>query len=142
MIKIKIQKIEDGAVVPSYARAGDAGLNLYSAEDLVLKGGERQAIKTGIKMEIPDGYVGLIWDRSGMAFNDGIKTMAGVVDSGYRGEVKVVLMNLSKEDFEIKKGYKIAQMIIQKFESAEIEITENLSGSERGNGGFGSTGMI
>lgn len=141
MIKLKIQKIEEGAVAPGYAKAGDAGMNLYSAEDLVLKGGERQAIKTGIKMEIPDGYVGLIWDRSGMAFNNGIKTMAGVIDCGYRGEVKVVLTNLSQEDFEIKKGYKIAQMIIQKFESPKIEIADSLSSSERGDGGFGSTGI-
>lgn len=140
-MKIKIQKIEEDAVVPSYAKAGDAGLNLYSAEDLVLKGSERQAIKTGIKMEIPDGYVGLIWDRSGLAVNNGIKTMAGVIDCGYRGEVKVVLMNLSKEDFEIKKGYKIAQMIIQKFESPEIEIADSLSDTERGDNGFGSTGI-
>lgn len=141
MIKLKIQKIEERTVAPSYAKAGDAGMDLYSAEDLILGAGERRAVRTGIKMEIPDGYVGLIWDRSGMAFNNGIKTMAGVVDSGYRGEVKVVLMNLSKEDFEIKKGYKIAQMIIQKFESPEIEITDSLSDSQRGDNGFGSTGL-
>lgn len=139
-MKLKILKINSEAKIPNYANEDDAGLDLYSAEDFVLKPGERRAVETGVKMEIPEGYVGLIWDKSGLALNDGIKTMAGVVDSGYRGEIKIVLINLSNQDFEIKKGQKIAQMLIQKIEHPEIEIVEFLSESGRGEGGFGSTG--
>lgn len=139
-MKLKILKLDKNAPTPSYAKQGDAGLDLYSAEDFILKSGERKAVETGIKMEIPEGYVGLIWDKSGMASNNGIKTMAGVVDSGYRGEIKIVLVNLGTENFEIKKSQKIAQMLFQKIEHPEIEIVESLNDSHRGEGGFGSTG--
>ena len=139
-MKIKILKINSEAIIPNYANKNDAGLDLYSAEDFVLKPGERRAFKTGVKMEIPEGYVGLVWDKSGLAVNDGIKTMAGVIDSGYRGEIKIVLINLGEKNFEIKKGQKIAQMLIQKIEHPEIEIVEFLSESGRGESGFGSTG--
>lgn len=139
IMKLKILKIKD-VKNPNYVNYDDAGLDLYSAENFILKSGERRAIETGIKMEIPEGYVGLVWDKSGLALNDGIKTMAGVIDSGYRGEIKIVLINLSNQDFEIKKGQKIAQMLIQKIEHPEIEIVEFLSESSRGEGGFGSTG--
>lgn len=139
-MKLKIQKINSEAIIPNYANEDDAGLDLHSAENFILKPGERRAIETGIKMEIPEGYVGLVWDKSGIAANNGIKTMAGVIDSGYRGEIKIVLINLSNQDFEIKKGQKIAQMLIQKIEHPEIEIVEFLSKSDRGEGGFGSTG--
>ncbi|MEK7496213.1 MAG: dUTP diphosphatase [Patescibacteria group bacterium] len=138
-MKIKILKIKD-VKTPTYANHDDAGLDLYSAENFVLKPGERRAIETGVKMEIPEGYVGLVWDKSGLAVNDGIKTMAGVVDAGYRGEIKIVLINLSNQNFEIKKGQKIAQMLIQKIEHPKIEIVEFLNESNRGEGGFGSTG--
>ena len=103
---IKIQKIDSEAIIPNYANKDDAGLDFYSVEDVALKPMERKAIRTGVKMEIPEGYVGLVWDKSGLAVNNGIKTMAGVVDSGYRGEIKIVLINLSNQDFEIKKGQK------------------------------------
>lgn len=127
-------------MMPKYANAGDAGMDFYSVEDVVVGVGERRAVKTGIKIEIPDGYVGLIWDKSGLAVNNGITTMAGVIDSGYRGEVMVVLYNVGSEVFEIKKGMKIAQMLIQKIENPKIEIIEQLSESNRGENGFGSTG--
>lgn len=138
-MKIKILKIKD-VKNPNYANPGDAGLDLHSAENFVLKPGERRAFETGIKMEIPDGYAGLVWDKSGLALNSGIKTMAGVLDSGYRGEIKIVLVNLSNQDFKVEEGQKIAQMLFQKVERPEIEIVESLSESERGEGGFGSTG--
>lgn len=137
---VKILKIDSDAIIPNYANEDDAGLDLYSVEELIIKPNKRAAIRTGVKMEIPEGYVGLVWDKSGLALNDGIKTMAGVIDSGYRGEIKIVLINLSNQDFEIKKGQKIAQMLIQKIEHPEIEIAEFLSESGRGEGGFGSTG--
>ncbi|MEK7144060.1 MAG: dUTP diphosphatase, partial [Patescibacteria group bacterium] len=85
--------------------------------------------------------VGLVWDKSGLALNNGIKTMAGVIDSGYRGEIKIVLINLGDEDFEIKKGQKIAQMLVQKVERPEIELVDELNATERGGNGFGSTGL-
>ncbi len=140
-MKIKIQKIDSSAIIPNYANENDAGLDLYSVEDLILKKGERSVVKTGIKMEIPDGSVGLVWDKSGLALNSGIKTMAGVIDSGYRGEIKIVLINLSDKDFEIKKGQKIAQMLIQKVERPKIELVEELNESKRGEDGFGSSGL-
>jgi dUTP pyrophosphatase len=138
-MKIKILKIKD-VKTPAYAKSGDAGMDLHSAENFVLKPGERHAFETGIKMEVPDGYAGLVWDKSGLALNSGIKTMAGVLDSGYRGEIKIVLVNLSKDDFKVEEGQKIAQMLFQKVERPEIEIAEFLSESDRGEGGFGSTG--
>ncbi len=139
-MKIKVKKISGEAVAPCCHHKGDAGFDLYSAEEAVLNPGERVKVRTGIAMEIPDGYAGLVWDKSGMAANHGIKTMAGVIDSCYRGEIAVVLVNLSDKDFKIEKRQKIAQMLIQKAESPEIEIIEKLGNSERGKGGFGSTG--
>ena len=93
-------------------------------------------------MELPEGFVGLVWDKSGLAIKNGIKTMAGVIDSGYRGEIGIVLANLSDQDFKIEKGQKIAQMLIQKVEWAEIEEVKELSKTKRGDGGFGSTGLF
>lgn len=140
-IKLKLIKIDRDVPLPQYAKSGDAGLDLYSAEEVTLKPGERYGVRTGVKMEIPDNHVGLIWDKSGVALSFGIKTMGGVVDSGYRGEVKVILVNLSDKDFSIKKHSKIAQMLIKKFEQAEIEVVDELNESERGEGAFGSTGI-
>jgi len=140
-MKIKIQKIDSDAMIPNYATKGDAGLDFYSVEDIVLKPMERKAIRTGVKIEIPDEYVGLIWDKSGLAAKNGVKTMAGVIDAGYRGEIKVVLINLGQEDFIVKKNSKIAQMLIQKIKQPEIEIVSELNESERGENGFGSTGI-
>ena len=142
MPKIKIQKINNNAKVPNYAHQGDAGLDFYSAEEnYVLKSGERKGFSTGIKMEIPDKYVGLIWDKSGLAAKYGIKIMAGVIDSTYRGEIIVMLINLGSKEYLIEKNAKIAQMLIQKIEEAEIEVVEDLNITKRGSGGFGSTGI-
>ncbi len=141
MLKIKIQKTNPDIKIPSYAHPGDAGMDLYSAENTVIKPGERKVISTGIKMEIPSGYVGLIWDKSGLASKHGLKTMAGVIDSIYRGEVGVVMINLDDQEYQVEKNTKIAQMLIQKIESVEIEEVENLEDSSRGEGGFGSSGL-
>ncbi len=139
-MKIKIKKLHAESKVPFYATEGDAGLDLFSDENLVLKPGERQGIKTGISIELPLGYVGLVWDKSGISFKSGIKVMGGVMDAGYRGEYMVCLANLSEEDFHIEKGKKIAQLLIQKVEHPEIEEASELSETERGEGGFGHTG--
>jgi dUTP pyrophosphatase len=140
-MKLKIKKLDKNARLPKYAHTNDAGMDLFSIESKTLESGERFVCRTGIAMAIPTGYVGLIWDKSGVAAKGGIKTMGGVVDSSYRGEVGVVLKNLSKEKYEIKKGEKIAQMLIQKIENPEIEEVDDLESTERGNGGFGSTGL-
>lgn len=138
---IKFQKISKDAKIPSFAHKGDAGMDLYSNEEVEVIPGEIKAISTGIKMEIPNGFVALVWDKSGLALKKGLKTMGGVIDSGYRGEIKVIITNLSDEVFEVEKGGKVAQMIIQKFESPEIEVVEDLSDTKRGSDGFGSTGL-
>lgn len=140
-MKIKIKKLHPDAVIPNYAHPGDAGMDLYSIEeDFILRPGERKMVGTGISAELPEGYVALIWDKSGVG-SKGIKRLGGVIDCHYRGEYKVVLINLSNEDYEIKKKQKIAQVLIQKIENPEIEIVEELSETPRGEGGFGSTGL-
>lgn len=136
---IKIKKLNSKAKIPTYAYKGDAGMDVYSCEDTIIKSGERKAIKTGIAAEFPKEYVALVWDKGGIA-NRGITTIAGVIDSNYRGEWLILLLNTTKEDYVINKGDKIAQVIIQKFEQAEIEAIENLNETERGDGKFGSSG--
>lgn len=140
MIKISVKKLNKEAVIPKYAHQGDAGLDLYSIEDYTLKPKQRYLFKLGISVQIPDGYVGLFWDKSGLAAKFGIKTMGGVIDSTYRGEYGVILYNTSDEDFLVKKGDKVAQMLIQPVLSVEVEEVDVLSKTARNDGGFGSTG--
>ena len=140
-MKLKIKKLNNEAVLPRYAHESDAGMDLFSVEDFGLSPGERKICPTGIAMAIPEGFVGLIWDKSGIAAKNGIKTMGGVIDSNYRGEIGVILKNLSEEKYKINKGDKIAQMLIQKIESPEIEEVDSLEDTDRGEGGFGSTGI-
>jgi dUTP pyrophosphatase len=138
-VKIKIKKLHPDVIIPKYAHEGDAGMDLFSVEDLILKPKHRALVKTGLSIELPKGYVSLIWDKSGIALK-GIKTMGGVIEHTYRGEYKIIMVNLSSENYEIKKGQKIAQLLIQKIETAEIEEVNELSETTRGDGGFGSTG--
>lgn len=140
MIKVKIKKINNGAKMPSYAHEGDAGMDIYSAENIIVKTGERAKVPTGIAMEIPVGFVGLVWDKSGISMNHGLKTLGGVIDEGYRGEVVIGVVNLSGEDYVIEKGHKVAQILIQKVELSEIKEVAELSDSVRGEKAFGSTG--
>jgi len=140
-MKILVKKLVSEAKMPVFSQAGDAGMDLYSAEDAVLKPGERISCKTGIAIKIPDGYVGLIWDKSGPSHKFGIKTLGGVFDSNYTGEYLIGMVNLSGENFEIKKGQKIAQVIFQKIEIPEIEEVNELPQTNRGDGAFGSTGV-
>ena len=139
-MKLIIEKIYADSNLPAYGYPGDAGLDLFAYTDVSLAPGKRESIPTGIKMAIPEGYVGLVWDKSGMAFKRGIKSMGGVVDSGYRGEISICLINLSEETQEIKKGDKIAQMVIQPFVSAEVEEGKLAPDTVRGDKGFGSSG--
>lgn len=139
-LKIKVKKVQSDAVLPSFAHPGDAGMDLFALEDTVVLPEEVTKVRTGIAMQIPDGYVGLCWDKSGISIKHGIKTLGGVIDAGYRGEVIVGLINLGKEAYTFEKGHKIAQMLIQKVAHPEIEEAEELSDTSRGEGGFGSTG--
>lgn len=138
---IKIKKLSEDATLPRYAQPGDAGMDFYSNEEITILPNERKLVSTGISMAIPEGYVGLIWDKSGIATKHGIKTMAGVIDSGYRGEVKILVHNLSDQVHKIEKNTKVAQMLIQPIECREVIEVEELDQTERGEEGFGSTGI-
>ena len=141
-LKIEITKTSD-AKLPQYANSGDSGVDLYSTEDYNLKPMERQLISTGIKIAIPEGYEAQIRPKSGLAINHGISPIntPGTIDSSYRGEIKVPIINLGQESYIIEKGKKIAQMIFTKVEKAEFVELQELNSTTRGNKGFGSTGI-
>ena len=140
---IKINKIKENAILPHYAHEGDAGVDLYSAENYVLRPGQITLVSTGIKLAIPKGYEAQIRPKSGLALNHGISVCnsPGTIDSGYRGEIGVIAINHSKEEFKIEKGTKIAQMVFNKIEKAEFEEVKDLDTTKRGQNGFGSTGL-
>jgi dUTP pyrophosphatase len=139
-MKLHIKLLDEKAKVPNYAHKGDAGFDLFSISKVVVKKHGRAEIKTGIAMKIPKGHVGLIWDKSGVAIKFGIKTMGGVVDSGYRGEIIVGVYNASDQDYIFEEGHKVAQMLIQSVENPQIKIVKELDSTSRGTKGFGSTG--
>lgn len=143
MIQVKILKIDKELPTPKYAHYGDAGMDVYSAEDYILKPGERKIFSTGLKVEIPEGYELQVRPRSGLAAKYGITVLnaPGTVDFQYRGILGVILINHGKESFEVKKGDRIAQIVFNKFETAEFIEVEELSETTRGEGGFGSTGI-
>ena len=129
------------AKLPDYHYAHDAGLDLYASEAISLAPGERASVPTGIMLAIPEGYVGLVWDKSGRSHKQGLKTLGGVVDSGYRGEIKVGIINLSKETQTLQKHDAIAQLLVQKIEQVTVVPVESLDETERGARGFGSTAI-
>ncbi len=139
-MKLKIKKTNPAAIIPKYAYADDAAFDLFSVETITIEPGARVQIPTGIAMQIPTGHVGMIWDKSGLSHNFGLKVMGGVIDSGYRGEIKVGMINLSDEPYTVEKGHKITQMVIQQKETCEIEEVAELEESHRGTSGFGSSG--
>jgi dUTP pyrophosphatase len=139
-MELKVKRIHPDAKIPVYGHPGDAGMDLFAVVDRTLAPGEVFAIPTGIQVAIPAGSVGLIWDKSGISLK-GVHRLAGVVDAGYRGEVQVVMINLGKEPFAVKKGMKIAQMLIQPVTGVRIVESETLDDTSRGEDGFGSTGL-
>lgn len=143
-MNIKVKKLKPGATVPTMGSKFAAGADLYSAEDadVVIGPGETKFIGTGLAMEIPEGYVGLVYARSGLACKRGLApaNKVGVVDSDYRGEIKVALHNHGKEAQTVEKGERIAQMVIAPYLSVNYEEADELLETERGEGGFGSTG--
>ena len=143
-MRVPVRRLDPSLPLPEYARAGDAGVDLLAAEDVTLEPGQRAAIPTGIAVSIPEGHAGFVHARSGRALREGfaLANAPGLIDSGYRGEIKVVAVNLDlSEPIHVKRGDKIAQLVVQPVASIELEPVDELPGSERGPGGFGSTGQ-
>ena len=143
MIEVAITRVRADARLPERAYAGDAGLDLATCEAVRLAPGERALVPTGLAVAIPEGYAGFVHARSGRALREGLAlaNAPGLIDSGYRGEIKVVVVNLDPSaDIYVKRGDKIAQLVIQAVERAELEEVEELPATERSDGGFGSTG--
>lgn len=138
-MKIKIKRLNEEAKLTSYAHPGDVGMDLYSHDDYDLKPMERKQFFVGFALEFPTGYAAIVKDKSGIAKN-GVHTMGGVYDAGYRGEYNVNLINLGSEIYHISKGDRIAQLVIYPVVIAELEEVSELSQSSRGEGRFGSTG--
>jgi dUTP pyrophosphatase len=142
MIQVKILKMDRELPTPKYAHYGDAGMDVYSAEDYILRSGEKKIFNTGLKFEIPEGYELQVRPKSGLAAKHGITVLnsPGTLDFQYRGILGVILINHGNEDFEVKRGERIAQIVFNKFETAELTEVDELSETIRGEGGFGSTG--
>jgi dUTP pyrophosphatase len=137
---LKVKKLHADAHIPAKPYLGDAGVDLCAIEEIVFPPYSRASVPTGLAVELPEGCVGLIWDKSGVAKKQGIKVMGGVIDEGYRGEIVLVLANLSNETQTIQKGQKAAQLLVQKVEHVSIEEVTELSESERGDKAWGSSG--
>ena len=142
-LTVQLKMLDDGLEPPSYAHPGDAGADLRAREDVLLEPGERRLVPTGVSIALPDGFVALIHPRSGLATKHGLTVVnaPGTVDAGYRGEIAVTLLNTDRHAaIELKRGDRIAQMIIQRVEYARFLPVQELGSSVRGGGGFGSTG--
>lgn len=138
--KLYIKRLTKSAILPTRGSAQAAGLDLYSAEDVIIPPRMRAVVKTGLSMAIPEGFYGRVAPRSGLSVNFGVDVGAGVVDSDYRGEVCVLLFNFGEQDFHVNAGNRIAQLILEKIAIPEVVETEELDDTVRGAGGFGSTG--
>jgi dUTP pyrophosphatase len=142
-VDVLIQRLDPGLPAPAYAHPGDAGADLCATEDVELEPGERQMVPTGIAIALPDGYAAFVHPRSGLAARLGVTIVnaPGTVDAGYRGEIKVTLLNTDiRSTVRLQRGDRIAQLVIQRVERAVFHEVETLPGSARGDGGFGSTG--
>lgn len=139
---LKVKKLTEDAILPHYAHPGDAGADLFANEHVVLAPGESAMVKTGIAIELPPGTEAQVRPRSGLAAKHAVTVLntPGTIDEGYRGEVCVIMINHSKKDFWVEKGMKIAQMVVKPVITVEVEESEELSDTHRGEGGFGSTG--
>ena len=139
---IPVQLLRAGATLPRRAHSDDAGADLYAAEEVVIPPGERREVATGIALAIPEGFAGFVQARSGLAFKHGIMVVnaPGLIDAGYRGEIRVCLFNSGGEDFPVQVGDRIAQLVVQAVATPEFVQSEELPDSVRGSGGFGSTG--
>ena len=142
MIKVLVKRLDPSMPLPAYARAGDAGLDLQAAHDVTLAPGARALVGSGLAVAIPFGFAGLVLPRSGLARVQGVTVLnaPGLVDAGYRGELKVLLVNHGAEAVTLRRGERVAQLVLQRAEGAELIEVAELPASERGEGGFGSTG--
>lgn len=143
-IKVPIKRLVEGVDMPSYAYEGDAGLDLRAAESLTLKPFERKLVSTGLAIAIPDGYAGFVQPRSGLAIKQGLTVLntPGLIDAHYRGELKVIAINLDpKTEIQIKRGDRIAQLVIQAVPTVSLVEVDELDETDRGSGGFGSSGV-
>ena len=143
-VNVHIKLLDPELPAPAYAKPGDAGADLRSRIDFELEPGERALVPTGVAIALPEGYVGLVHPRSGLATKNGITLVnaPGTVDSGYRGELMVTLLNTDKtKSFHVQRGDRIAQLIIQKYEHATFTVVDELDQTERGSSGFGSSGI-
>lgn len=141
-MRLKVMMDPDAGYVPAYAHEGDAGLDLRSVEDVTIMVGKSKLVRTGLHVEIPDGCVGLQFPRSGLG-SSGItmRNAVGVIDSGYRGEVRCALWNTTDEPFHVRRGDRICQLVVMPYMPCEVEEVDSLSDSERGTDGYGSTGV-
>lgn len=143
VVDIWIRRLDDDVPLPSYAHPGDAGADLTTTVDVTLEPGQRTLVPTGISLALPEGYVGLVHPRSGLAARSGVSIVnaPGTVDAGYRGEVQVLLVNLDpQERVELRRGDRVAQLVVQRVETARFVEVDQLPASARGSGGYGSTG--
>ncbi|MET9780641.1 dUTP diphosphatase [Nocardiopsis alba] len=142
-VSITVRRLDPGLPLPVYAHPGDAGADLYTAVDVVLEPGERETVPTGLAIALPEGYAAFVHPRSGLAARSGLTIVnaPGTVDAGYRGEIRVTLLNTDpRTPVELSRGDRIAQLVIQRVERAEFVEADTLPDSARGSGGFGSTG--
>lgn len=142
-LPVPLRRLDPGLDLPRYARPGDAGADLLAARDVELGPGERATVPTGVAIALPEGYAAFVHPRSGLAARHGITVLnaPGTIDAGYRGEVAVVLLNTDRtESFTVRRGDRIAQLVIQPAVRADFRVADELPGSERGTGGFGSSG--
>ena len=140
-MELKVKRINPEAKLPVYGHPGDAGLDLFSVADRDLAPGDVFAVPTGVQVAVPAGHVGLVWDKSGISLKS-VHRLAGVIDAGYRGEVQVVLINLGAAPFAVRKGMKIAQLLVQPVAAVTVVEADSLDDTSRGEGGFGSTGLF
>ena len=140
---VKIKKLRENAKLPEYAHPGDAGMDLFSAQELLINPGESALVATGIAIELPRGTEAQVRPRSGLALKHQITVLntPGTIDEGYRGEIGVILINHGRQVFKVEEGMKIAQMVINEVIKPRLVVCSDLSTSERGQGGFGSTGV-
>lgn len=138
-INVEVKLLNEESVIPTKAHDNDAGFDLYSVEDCSIQPKQRKTVCTGVSLQLPDNYAGLIWPRSGLSVKKGIDVLAGVIDAGYRGEIMVCLYNTSFEAVHINRGDKIAQIIFQEVPRVSMIPVDSLESSQRGDNGFGST---
>jgi dUTP pyrophosphatase len=140
-LQVKCELLNSHGKAPTRAHSSDAGWDLYSSEDAVIPAAMRSVVRTGIAIAIPEGFVGLIWPRSGLSVKKGVDVLAGVIDAGYRGEIMVCLLNTDKIfDVNIKRGDRIAQILFQEVPTFTMEVVDKLDNTIRGEGKFGSSG--